>query len=110
MIIRVASTIVGFGTPTGTLNCLASNHAAAAPNQSRTTSPLLAACQRMMGTTELMSLHPVVLANDAGVLRARRRLAKLFREEKAGRGDTMGQGADAEEAVLELSVGAGELV
>ena len=44
--------------------------------------PMIEACQRMMGTTDLMSLRPVVLPGDGAAIRARRILAKLIAEEQ----------------------------
>jgi vanillate O-demethylase monooxygenase subunit len=43
--------------------------------------PMIEAVQRNMGTTDLDALKPVLLATDAGPVRARRVLAKLIEEE-----------------------------
>ena len=47
-------------------------------------SPMLAACQERMGTTDLMSLKPVLLPTDASALRARRLLDARLRAQSAG--------------------------
>jgi phenylpropionate dioxygenase-like ring-hydroxylating dioxygenase large terminal subunit len=44
--------------------------------------PIIEACQRMMGTTDLMSLKPVILPGDGAAIRARRILAKLIAAEQ----------------------------
>ncbi|PZU10979.1 aromatic ring-hydroxylating dioxygenase subunit alpha [Sphingomonas sp.] len=46
-------------------------------------SPMLAAVQANMGTSDLWSLRPLILPGDAGAVRARRLLDKLIREEVA---------------------------
>ena len=43
--------------------------------------PMLAACQERMGTTDLMSLQPLLLKTDAAAVRARRVLAQLIEAE-----------------------------
>jgi phenylpropionate dioxygenase-like ring-hydroxylating dioxygenase large terminal subunit len=43
--------------------------------------PMLEGCQALMGTTDLWALHPVLLATDAGPVRARRWLDKMILEE-----------------------------
>lgn len=48
--------------------------------------PMLAAQQAMMGDAEFWSLNPVLLAGDAGGVRARRVLARLVADEAAARG------------------------
>lgn len=48
--------------------------------------PMLAAQQTMMGNAEFWSLNPVLLAGDAGGVRARRVLARLIADEAAARG------------------------
>lgn len=45
--------------------------------------PMIEAVQRNMGTTDLDSLKPVMLATDAGAVRARRLLAQLVAQEAA---------------------------
>lgn len=45
--------------------------------------PMLEAQQAVMGTTDLMTLKPVLLVNDAGSVRVRRMLARLMEEEAA---------------------------
>jgi phenylpropionate dioxygenase-like ring-hydroxylating dioxygenase large terminal subunit len=44
--------------------------------------PLIEAQQRMMGTTDLWPLHPVLLKCDAGAIRARQVLARLIAQER----------------------------
>ena len=44
--------------------------------------PIIEACQDMMGTTDLMSLRPVILPGDGAAIRARRILAKLITAER----------------------------
>lgn len=44
--------------------------------------PMIAACQEMMGTTDLMSLKPVLLSADGAALRARRVLAQRLEAER----------------------------
>lgn len=44
--------------------------------------PMIEAVQRNMGTTDLMSLRPVLLSVDGGAVRARRVLAKLIEQEQ----------------------------
>ncbi|RYD27876.1 MAG: aromatic ring-hydroxylating dioxygenase subunit alpha [Lysobacteraceae bacterium] len=46
--------------------------------------PMIRACQEMMGTTDLLSLNPVMLKSDVASVRARLLLAKLMREEQSG--------------------------
>ena len=43
--------------------------------------PMLEGCQALMGTTDLWALQPVLLATDAGPVRARKWLDQLIREE-----------------------------
>lgn len=45
--------------------------------------PMLEAQQANMGTTDLLSLKPVILKGDAGAIRVRRILARLIEEEQA---------------------------
>lgn len=45
--------------------------------------PMIEACARMMGTTDLMSLKPVLLPGDAPAVRARRILAGMIEKERA---------------------------
>lgn len=45
--------------------------------------PMIEACQRNMGTTDLMSLNPVLLPTDAAAIRARRLLSQRLRSELA---------------------------
>lgn len=44
--------------------------------------PMIAACQERMGTTDLMSLKPLLLKSDAAAVNARRVLAKLIAQEQ----------------------------
>ena len=44
--------------------------------------PIIAACQERMGTTDLMSLQPLLLNTDAAAVHARRILGKLIEEER----------------------------
>jgi vanillate O-demethylase monooxygenase subunit len=44
--------------------------------------PIIAACQQRMGTTDLMSLKPLLLKSDAAAVSARRVLAKLLAAEQ----------------------------
>ena len=44
--------------------------------------PIIAACQERMGTTDLMSLQPLLLKTDAAAVHARRILEKLIKEEQ----------------------------
>jgi phenylpropionate dioxygenase-like ring-hydroxylating dioxygenase large terminal subunit len=44
--------------------------------------PMIAACQQRMGTTDLMSLKPLLLKSDAAAVSARRVLAKLVESEQ----------------------------
>jgi len=46
--------------------------------------PMIAACQERMGTTDLMSLQPLLLKSDSGAVNARRVLAKLLEAEQQG--------------------------
>ena len=48
--------------------------------------PVIAACQQRMGTTDLMSLNPLLLKSDAAAVSARRVLAKLIEKELSGVG------------------------
>ncbi|KKC23922.1 aromatic ring-hydroxylating dioxygenase subunit alpha [Sphingomonas sp. SRS2] len=48
--------------------------------------PIVEACQRMMGTTDLMSLNPIILPDDSGAVRARRMLARMVRREMTNAG------------------------
>lgn len=48
--------------------------------------PMIEAVQRNMGTTDLDSLRPVMLATDGGPVRARRVLRELIAEEAQGQG------------------------
>jgi phenylpropionate dioxygenase-like ring-hydroxylating dioxygenase large terminal subunit len=50
--------------------------------------PMIAAQAAMMGDDDFWSLNPVLLAGDAGGVRARRLLAKLIADEAAGREPT----------------------
>src|SRR5690606_5834470 len=45
--------------------------------------PMIEAVQENMGTTDLMSLKPVLLASDTAVMQVRRLLQKLIRQEGA---------------------------
>lgn len=45
--------------------------------------PIIAACQARMGTTDLMSLQPLLLKTDAAAVHARRILHKLIEQERA---------------------------
>jgi vanillate O-demethylase monooxygenase subunit len=47
--------------------------------------PMLEAQQALIGSTDLMTLKPVLLVNDAGSVRVRRMLQRLMDEEAAGR-------------------------
>jgi phenylpropionate dioxygenase-like ring-hydroxylating dioxygenase large terminal subunit len=60
-------------------------HAAIHHAFTREDEPMIAAVQERMGTTDLMSLQPVLLAGDAAGMRARRLLDKLRREEADSR-------------------------
>jgi vanillate O-demethylase monooxygenase subunit len=44
--------------------------------------PMIEDCQKLMGTTDLMSLKPVLLPTDAPAIRARRVLASLREKER----------------------------
>jgi phenylpropionate dioxygenase-like ring-hydroxylating dioxygenase large terminal subunit len=46
--------------------------------------PMIAACQDRMGTVDLMALRPLLLKSDAAAVGARRVLAKLIEQERAG--------------------------
>ena len=53
--------------------------------------PIIADCQRRMGTSDLMSLKPLLLKSDAAAVNARRVLANLMEQEKhAESGETSG--------------------
>lgn len=45
--------------------------------------PMVEACQRRMGTADLMALQPILLPTDAGAMRVRRTLSRLIQEERA---------------------------
>jgi vanillate O-demethylase monooxygenase subunit len=60
--------------------------------------PMIEAQQAAMGTIDFWDQHPMILAEDAGAIRARRVLDKLIREEKSGRNDV-----SAAEPVSELT-------
>ena len=47
--------------------------------------PMVKDCQDLMGTTDLFSLHPVLLQTDVAAVRARRLLAALIDEEQSSR-------------------------
>jgi vanillate O-demethylase monooxygenase subunit len=46
--------------------------------------PMIAACQQQMGTPDLLSLRPVLLATDAATMKARRHLQGLIAQEQGG--------------------------
>ena len=58
--------------------------------------PMLEAVQRRMGGAEFWASHPAILGNDAGAIRARRRLMKLRREEAHGGDETAPEAAMAQ--------------
>lgn len=45
--------------------------------------PAVSACAKNMGTTDLMSLKPILLAGDAAAIRTRRVIEQMFRAENA---------------------------
>jgi vanillate O-demethylase monooxygenase subunit len=45
--------------------------------------PMVEGQQQLMGTTDLWSLRPLLLAGDAGAVRVRRMLERLIKEEAA---------------------------
>ncbi len=47
--------------------------------------PMIAACQELMGTTDLLSLEPVILATDAAALQARKHTRRLLEKEGSSR-------------------------
>lgn len=51
--------------------------------------PLIEAQQRMMGTTDLWSLHPALLEGDAGAVRVRQVLARLIAAERTAASSTV---------------------
>ena len=53
-------------------------------NEEENIKPMIEAVQRNMGTTDLEALRPVMLATDAGPVRARRVLALLIAQEQRG--------------------------
>jgi len=52
--------------------------------------PMIAACQEQMGTTDLLSLRPVLLTTDVATMKARRRLQALIDGEQRGGNPVVG--------------------
>jgi phenylpropionate dioxygenase-like ring-hydroxylating dioxygenase large terminal subunit len=46
--------------------------------------PMVRACQKLMGTSDLLSLNPVILKTDQAAILARRSLQKMIRDENSG--------------------------